>query len=770
MMNGNDQEVRNTMDQSQEINLLLADTSENNSEAVLKLLEKQNFSIKSQRISKKAELSEALSKQHWDILLLNNELDDFSTRECMDWLKRLQSQTALLELTQKEIDLQTLTNNYQAGAAGLISLKDPDYLLQVFRRELNSVKARCERARLLNDNQELLERCRLLLSSSREAVCYIHQGMHIYANESYIQKFGFESMDEVSSTPFIDLVAEQSREDLKECFKQIENQWEDGQQKQQLTFDVVARRNDGKDFKAQLLLEPTLFDGEKCLQVFVSTEKENQKKLHQAVRLDLESGLFNRQFFLQQFEHLLGSIKQDKVTGGVLLYVRVNMNDQLRSRLGYETADAELRTFTALLKKRMNKNNVIARFGDNDFIIMLAGDRQNAQLKQDISDWQQSLKKYRFKRIAGEDIPEQAACNLITIDIDKNTVSIKDILTRVYQNLNEHEQQQKPEKIKRDRITASKSKSLSEMGSIKIELEDKTETPPRKAVTDEGVADSKLDNIAGLTASVEDNPAPGVKLELDELSKFISGRKIKLHYEAVIAVADIETEFNEVEVAIDDQRFTHLNSDDIYAMLDRNPLAAKFDRLILELTLEVMSDLYKQGQTQNFAVRLNAFSLTDEKLLAWLGQQLKTNKLAPESLIVCIQQQSALSNVGSCISFLNVLKEAGMRFYISNFTYSDAINNVVRKRRPNYIKLANGLSEQISTDEELKSEIEELTENLHDENIKVIAGQVDDSSTLSAYWVCNVDLVQGKYFQKQAMALNAATFQQEEFSALGKTA
>lgn len=765
------------------VNILVADTSENSSEAVLNMLEKQGYTLKSQRIGRKAELSEALGRQQWDVMLLNDELADFSATECIEWLSRLESHTALLLLTSKDIDIQLQTEACHAGIAGLVSLQLPEHLQAVFARELQAVKIRQQRAQLFRDNRELVERNRQLLSTSREAVCYIHQGMHIYANDSYIQRFGFKDMDDVSSMPFIDLIGAKSREKLKACLKQLEDQWEEGQQKTQLVVDIVACKSSGGEFNAQLSMEPTLFEGEKCLQVFVSTEKENQKKLSQAVRLDFESGLFNRQFFLQQFEHLLQSIGKAKVAGGMLLYVRLNLNDQIRSKLGFEKSNHELKRFTSLLKQGMSRNNVIARFGDSDFIVMLAGDCSSPELQKEIIDWQTRLEQYRFASHAELQADAINACHHISLEINNKTRSIKDVLTSVYRTLNDRESESKAKPAtRRDRITAAKSKSLSEMGSIKIELESKA-PGQESAVTietkeslgpAEKMTQQKLPESGPAEIPESTKPEPRGQeqraLKADDLAQIINTGKIKLRYEMVIAVADIETEFNEVGVVLDDQRYAHISSKDIYSLLDRHPSGNRFDRLVLEKTLQVMVDLHKQGQTQLFGVTLSGNSLKDDKLIPWLSAQLKKFKLDPGTLILHIRQATALSDVTVCVNFMSELRELGMQSCISHFSYNDSINNLIKKRKPDYIKLADETSARIASDEEQQSEVEELTENFHDEAIKIIAGQVNDSSTLSAYWVCNVDLVQGKYFQKESVELNPATFADSSFSALGKIA
>ena len=48
--------------------------------------------------------------------------------------------------------------------------------------------------------RESERRCHALLDSSRDAITYVHEGMHIYANPVYLDTFGFPALDEIEGT------------------------------------------------------------------------------------------------------------------------------------------------------------------------------------------------------------------------------------------------------------------------------------------------------------------------------------------------------------------------------------------------------------------------------------------------------------------------------------------------------------------------------------------------------------------------------------------
>jgi EAL domain-containing protein (putative c-di-GMP-specific phosphodiesterase class I) len=105
-------------------------------------------------------------------------------------------------------------------------------------------------------------------SSPREAIAYIHDGMHVFANESYINLFHYSDLDEVLATPFMDMVADEFRKDLKLSLRNCQNAEKAADEQSTITrMEVVAIDANKAAFPASLCLKPTFYEGEHCLQV-----------------------------------------------------------------------------------------------------------------------------------------------------------------------------------------------------------------------------------------------------------------------------------------------------------------------------------------------------------------------------------------------------------------------------------------------------------------------------------------------------------------------
>ena len=96
-----------------------------------------------------------------------------------------------------------------------------EHLLQVIRREAYNINLWRKATHLEQEFQESEKRCQTLLANSKDAVAYVHEGMHIYANEVYLELFGHDSFDEIEGMPIIDMVEPSQQNELKTLLRQL---------------------------------------------------------------------------------------------------------------------------------------------------------------------------------------------------------------------------------------------------------------------------------------------------------------------------------------------------------------------------------------------------------------------------------------------------------------------------------------------------------------------------------------------------------------------
>ncbi|WP_372591002.1 hypothetical protein, partial [Guyparkeria sp.] len=138
-------------------------------------------------------------------------------------------------------------------------------------------------------------RCQKLIDGSSEAVAYIQDGLHIYANQPYLDLLGFSSVDELREEPILDLAVGDSAQRLKKFLKT-----EDAED------SFTLRASGGHEIEVRVHSTAASFDGEPCLQIFATEVKEDtgdiSEQLEYFARRDLLTGLYNRNYLFEQIE------------------------------------------------------------------------------------------------------------------------------------------------------------------------------------------------------------------------------------------------------------------------------------------------------------------------------------------------------------------------------------------------------------------------------------------------------------------------------------
>ncbi|MDT8397063.1 MAG: EAL domain-containing protein [Pseudomonadales bacterium] len=257
--------------------LLILDTAENTTEAFISLLNKQGIATSCERISDRNSLFESLNSRQWDILLLNQDAEDVTA--CINFIRKNATNTAVIMLTPDAFDIQQLTDAARKGLAGMVSLECRDYSINTMVKEFSIVRERRKQLRLEQETRELMARCQLLLSSSRDAIAYIHDGMHIYANDSYLKLFGYSDMDDLLSIPFIDMIEPGDRQELKVALTNIQRRKRENGADEEKVLTATALDASQQGFPARLVLKPTLYEGERCLQLLIARQLKSRPVL-----------------------------------------------------------------------------------------------------------------------------------------------------------------------------------------------------------------------------------------------------------------------------------------------------------------------------------------------------------------------------------------------------------------------------------------------------------------------------------------------------------
>jgi len=268
--------------------LLLLEERAEDRECYIRLLKNQGIATRDKAIGDLEQLEEALAERAWDMLICSQLPEPGATEHLLAQFHRQDNPTASLVITPDH-DLKNAQQLLESGASQVIA-REQSELLEIFiPRELQRIETQQQLTQYMAQTIESEHRCRTLMDSSRDAIAYIQDGMHVYTNLSYRKLFGVDDQDYYAATPLLDLIDKTQRGTLKQLLRTLPNQ---ERQSEQLACRCI--KENGQPFKAKMQLIPAELDGESCLPItlqYLSQEEALSKKLRTIRRLDLLTGL-----------------------------------------------------------------------------------------------------------------------------------------------------------------------------------------------------------------------------------------------------------------------------------------------------------------------------------------------------------------------------------------------------------------------------------------------------------------------------------------------
>ncbi|PKL96076.1 MAG: PAS domain S-box protein, partial [Gammaproteobacteria bacterium HGW-Gammaproteobacteria-7] len=210
-------------------------------------------------------------------------------------------------------------------------------------------------------------RCDALIESSRDPIAYIHEGMHIRANDAYLEMFGYTDFADIEGLPILDMVASTNADE----FKQLLRQHGKGEHTSRALFLNIINA-DGETLDAKAEFASATYEGEACLQVVFRPHREDKKiaqELDELRQKDQVTGLYNRQHILHELETAVADAANGSEDQCMLLLVPDNYS-ALLGRIGLEQADALLANIAGKLASLLPEDATTARFTDHEFAIL----------------------------------------------------------------------------------------------------------------------------------------------------------------------------------------------------------------------------------------------------------------------------------------------------------------------------------------------------------------------------------------------------------------
>jgi len=682
--------------------LLILDKSENDAEKMVSLLRNAGIPTRATRIENEEDLIKALEEQSWDLFLGRAEEADFDLDQALIYIQKKDRDIPFIVLS-KTYDNDDIVNHIKAGAKDVVPFDNEKHIVVAIRRELDNRQVR-KKLRLLEVQiHDAEHRCELLLDNSKDAIAYVSDGMHIYANTSYMDFLGYDDIDEMICVPVLDTLSSDSQTSFKSFFKLFT---ENDSFEPISNINCTTVREDGTEIKVTMGLSEASFDGERCLQVIIRPEQDSvelQEKIKEMSQQDLLTGLNNRQYYMEHL-HTAKELAINDHTPSAVLYLSIDSFQKIKTDLGIADADLMLRDLAHLLDENTDKTYSLARLSDDVFGIISPSKNSEEALEQ-ATIYRKIIEDHLFE-VEGKTL--QITLSIGVTLITENAPSSNDILGRAQIAAQEIKEQEGSENGNGVRLYSPKKDAFS-------------------------------DNHDIATSLIQDA---------------LNNNKFKLLFQPIISLRGQGDEHYEAFIRMLNNEGDEISPYDFLPPTGPSMMANKVDKWVILQTIKHLSEHRSKGHETKLFINLTAETLQDKTFTSWLNVALKAARLPGDSLIFQISEANAISYMKQAKEFAKGINTLHCKMSVNQFGLALKPFNLLKHIEPEYIKLEGAFTQDMQKGDVEKERAKEMIQTLQSMGKITIVPLVESASLLSTLWQAGVNYIQGYYLQAPEPEMN----------------
>ena len=678
------------MNHGENIHLVIVEESTSKAESHAKTLHSSRFPVHFSQVKDHEALDKLLGTTCPDLVLCG-EGPNLPDLESVSTLLRKHSVDIPLIAIASEAPESACIAARHSGAAALVSYDLPGSLQLAFRKELETIQLRHKIDHLELALKESGERYHKLMENTRDAIAYFHEGMHVYANQSYVKMFGFERSDEIEGTPVLNMIDSGDHDNFKYFLRNYHGDSNDTN-----TLEVRGLEPDGNSFDAVLEFSPAIIDNEPCTQIIIRalSNAELERKLDALSRLDVLTGLSNRQHFMRRVEDNIRA----GVEAGQLQAITCILLDNfktLREEFGIAGSDQILNDVARLIEAVYGQHDTVARFGDRVFTVLHQGSNEES-IRQVAETLRVNIEEH-VSNIEG-----RAASTTCSIGI-----SI----------INEH--------------TRSAENSLS-----------------RADLACELARSSGGNQVHVHSTAIEEQVDGEHEEDRDEMIKTtIEEERFQLVYQPIVSLNGDTGQRYEVLLRILDEAGHVILPGQFLSIAGKTGLSGEIDHWVINCALKELQDKQRDATDICFFIKLSDTSLEDRELPLWIDSKLKQYNIKNDCIVFEIPESAAVGNLENTMAFTEAMQIIHCKVALEHYGCSSQAQ-IIRHLPVDIVKIDGSLINNLASSKEHQEKVRSIIALARTLEKQCIAEQVDDPGSLAILWQFGVDLIQGNFVQE----------------------
>jgi diguanylate cyclase (GGDEF)-like protein/PAS domain S-box-containing protein len=670
------------------VQLLFLGLSAEETAPIITLLRTSRISPRGKQVATEQEFLDALSERSWDLVLCTIDRGNFSSKQAISHLKRLDKDIPVIQIipsSDSHLLLQGLKNHIQA----VVPLDEKELVLINIRRELDHLDHRRRLRTAEAALADLEKRSQQLMESSKNAIICCDKGQLVYTNDSFLDLFGLDSKEQALNKPLTHFFSFEDKEELIDQLSYLQ-----AEHMSELILQLNAQRTDRSGFTANIELSPIEINGNSAVRVLFRIDDQHS---HQLLNEDLDyiSGLFNKNHLQKQLEQ----ITQRALRGGhdcSLIYIELDQLEQIRAKRGHEGSDQLIRAISVVLRKTVNKVHLLTHPAENTFVIIFKDPNiENAQALAE-----QLCKKIANTCATNAGVEVQSTCSIGITSINDSTPPQDELLKR------------------------------AQAAIISLREEENGGNGVRLHIPESTILEEQEDEFAELRKLIQQKE---FKLLFQPIVNLTSDNHSEQHYEVLLRLLK------------DDQ--SELIPNDFMSAIGDAETAIQVDRWVIEQSLKQLKETQQNKAKNTLFINISAHALSDRELLTWLSSVLRKNNIPADRLVLQISESDIAISPRQAHAFTEKLHQLHCRVCIKHFGSAPNSDEVLAMIRSDYVKLDGSYIQDLGKDPEQDEQFFNLVQQLASLDKTTIAPLVENTKAMASLWKAGVDYVQGFYLQ-----------------------
>jgi diguanylate cyclase (GGDEF)-like protein/PAS domain S-box-containing protein len=669
------------------LRLILIDDSSTHAEAIVSTLRNAGIAVRPAHPQDPQELARLLAEQPFDLVLASHAhalpLPQVLTAVAAS------GKDVPVVLVADGLEENDWVGAFALGARAVALRTRPEQLLGMVRAEWDDLETRRKLRRIETQMRETERRCDALIASSRDPIAYVHEGMHIRANEAYLEMFGVDSFEDVEGVSLLDMIAPRCVDDFRQLLRSLSRG-----EPPPPHYEVDARRMDGDTFPATLEFATATYEGEPCIQVVFRRREEFDPELAREVedlrQRDSVTGLLNRPAFLLALEGVIARAGRGEIQAGLLL-VEPDHYARLLPEIGLDAADTLIAAMAAHLRGCAGEPVQLARFGETTFAVLAEG-------------------RYADTQALAERIRTAFAAHVFSAGARSATVTVSVGGVQIGEKI-----------ANLGQVLAKASASVqaaNELGGNTVQI---------------------FDPAAADRAEEE-----RVQRWLERLREAIAHDHFLLHFQPVLSLQGEPGELYETFLRLD-------NNGEIIApahflgIAEEHGLMPDIDCWVVAHAIAVLGERHRAGRDTRLLVKVSAESFDDPRLLGLIRQGLARAGVPSDRLWLQAPESKVFTHLRSAQQFLADVSALGCRMGLEQFGSGLDSFQLLHHFLPAFLKLDRGFTRDLALVKEHQAKIADIVERAHADHVKVLAEFVSDAGSMSQLFGIGVDYVEGEF-------------------------